>query len=289
MSNELNTTATVPASPAETLPDLEDGSTRDTPDYYCLLTNAGAALEAQAHAAGKPVRLTHVAVGDGGGDVPTPGVEAAALLGETYRKAIDSLTHDENDPNIVWIQMVIPADVGGFWIREFGVYAEPLEGGEPVLYAYGNHAPYYKLKRMLGQATTHELSIPLIMSGTAEVEIVISEAGYASRSELLRHVEASQQREIKSAREFITLSDRVTKLELAQISGVLDVSQAVVSGDACDCGELTEDFVELTEEIADFREELAEVDLVEEFEEALNEPNNEDDTPGEGSGNVSAS
>ena len=288
MSDQL--TATVPSAVAPTPGTLEAVPTTETPQFYCMLTNAGAALEAQAHAAGKPVRLSHVAVGDGGGTVPTPSVEAVALLGETYRKAIDSITRDETDPNIAWIQIVIPADVGGFWIRELGVWAEPLEeGGEPVLYAYGNHAPYYKLKHILGQATTHELSIPLIMSGTAEVEIVISEAGYASRSELLRHVEASQQREIKSAREFITLSDRVTKLELAQISGVLDVSQAVVSGDACDCGELTEEFAELTEEIADFREELAEVDLVEEFEEALNEPNNEDDTPGEGSGNVSAS
>jgi len=89
-------------------------------------------------------------------------------------------------------------------------------------------------------------------------------------------------REVVAAAQFITLTDRVTRLELAQISGLLDVSQAVVSGDACDCGELTE-------EIADFREELTEMDLVEEFEEALNEPNNEDDTPGEGSGNVSAS
>lgn len=284
MSDDLNT-ATVPASPAETLTDLEDGSTKDTPDYYCLLTNAGAALEAQAHAAGRPVRLSHVAVGDGGGTVPTPSVEATALLGETYRKGIDSITRDEADPNIAWIQIVIPADVGGFWIREFGVYAEPLEGGDPVLYAWGNHAPYYKLLRMLGQATTHELSIPLIMSGTAEVEIVISEAGYATRSELLRHVEASQRREISAAREFITLSDRITRLELAQISGVLDVSQTVVSGDACECGELTEEFAELTGEIADFREELAEVDLVEEFEEALNE----EDTTREGSGNVSAS
>ncbi|MBQ3059621.1 MAG: phage tail protein, partial [Desulfovibrio sp.] len=139
MSDQL--TATVPAS-VPTTPGIE-GSVPSTeaPQFYCMLTNAGAALEAQAHALGKPVRLSHVAVGDGGGTVPTPSVEAVALLGETYRKAIDSITRDEADPNIAWIQIVIPADVGGFWIREFGVWAEPLEeGGEPVLYAYGNHA-----------------------------------------------------------------------------------------------------------------------------------------------------
>ena len=73
------------------------------------------------------------------------------------------------------------------WIREFGIFAEPLEeGGQPVLFAYGNHAPFYKAKSVLGQATTHELSVPVIMSGTAEVQIIVSESGYASRLELLQ-------------------------------------------------------------------------------------------------------
>lgn len=187
MSDDLTSArATVPADVPESLPDLDDTPSSEAPQYYCLLTNAGAALEAVAHAAGKPVRLTHVAVGDGKGAVPEPTVGVTALVNEVYRRPIDSLSQDEDDPNIAWIHIVIPADVGGFWIREFAVLAEPLEdGGDPVLYAYGNHAPYYKLKRVLGQATTHELSIPLILSATAEVEIVIAEAGYASRLELL--------------------------------------------------------------------------------------------------------
>ena len=187
MSDDLTSVrATVPADVPESLPDLDDAPSSEAPRYYCLLTNAGAALEAAAHAAGKPVRLSHVAVGDGKGAVPEPAVGVTALTGEVYRRPIDSLSQDEDDPNIAWIHMVIPADVGGFWIREFGIWAEPLEeGGEPVLYAYGNHAPYYKLRRVLGQATTHELSIPLVLSSTADVEIVIAEAGYASRLELL--------------------------------------------------------------------------------------------------------
>jgi len=254
MSDQL--TATVPAESTPTPGTLETVPTTETPQFYCMLTNAGAALEAQAHAQGRPVRLTHVAVGDGNGTVPTPSVEAVALLREVYRKAIDSIERDASDPNIAWIHIVIPADDGGFWIREFGVWAEPLEeGGEPVLYAYGNHAPYYKLKHILGQATTHELSIPLIMSGTAEVEIVISEVGYASRLELLQLVDNVHRREVERMKEFIILSDRVTKLELAQGTGV--------PGE-CDCG-----CGEITEEIADFKEELAGMDLVKMYEQAL--------------------
>ena len=177
--------AVVPGG-TDDLPEV-GGVATDTPEYFCLLTRAGAALEAAAHAAGKPVRLSVIAVGDGDGEVPVPTDDAVALVHEVYRRPIDSLSQDEEDPNICWVHIVIPTTEGGFWICEFGVWAEPLEDdGEPVLYAYGNHAPFYKLKSVLGQATTHELSVPIIMSGTADVEIVVSEAGYASRLELLQ-------------------------------------------------------------------------------------------------------
>lgn len=177
--------AVVPGG-TDDLPEV-GGVATDTPEYFCLLTRAGAALEAAAHAAGKPVRLSVIAVGDGDGEVPVPTDDAVALVHEVYRRPIDSLSQDEEDPNICWAHIVIPTTEGGFWIREFGVWAEPLEDdGEPVLYAYGNHAPFYKLKSVLGQAITHELSVPIIMSGTADVEIVVSEAGYASRLELLQ-------------------------------------------------------------------------------------------------------
>lgn len=187
MSDKLTTGAVqAPAAePAQPSP-LADQKSTTQPQYFCTLTHGGSALEAAAHAAKKPVRLTTVAVGDGNGLIPNPKPTAEKLVHEVYRREISAITPDDNDPNIVWIHMVIPADDGGFWIREFGVYAEALEdGGAPVLFAYGNHAPYYKLKRILGQAITHEISIPLILSSAAEVEIVVSESGYASRRELL--------------------------------------------------------------------------------------------------------
>ena len=168
-------------------PQSVPGVATDAPEYYCLLTQAGAALEAAAHAAGKPVRLSAIAVGDGNGEVPVPADDAVDLVHEVYRRPIDSLSQDEEDPNICWAHIVIPPTEGGFWIRELGIWAEPLEeGGQPVLFAYGNHAPLYKSKSMLGQATTHELSVPVIMSGTTKVEIVLSEFGFASRRELLQ-------------------------------------------------------------------------------------------------------
>lgn len=183
--------ATVPTGPKDETP--ISGVTTENPDFFCLLTEAGSRLEAAAKAAGKPVVLSHISVGDGGGESVTPDVSVVALVQEVYRRPIDTLSQDETDINICWAHIVIPASEGGWWIREFGVWAQPLDDGEPVLYAYGNHAPYYKLKSSVGQATTHELSVPIILSGTAEVRILVTDAGYASRQEvqqLSRIVEA---------------------------------------------------------------------------------------------------
>lgn len=156
----------------------------DSPQYYCLLTDAGAALEAQALAEGKPVRLTHIAVGDGSGVVPTPDVSVTALAHEVHRRAIDARTRSEDDPHIAILHATIPAEEGGWWIRELGVYAEPLdECGDPILYAYGNHAPYYKMLPQAGQMTSHELQVPVITSGAANLEIVIPDTGYASATQ----------------------------------------------------------------------------------------------------------
>ena len=183
--------ATVPTGPEDETP--ISGVATGNPDFFCLLTEAGSRLEAAAKAAGKPIVLSHISVGDGGGESVTPDVSVEALVQEVYRRPIDTLSQDETDINICWAHIVIPASEGGWWIREFGVWAQPLDDGEPVLYAYGNHAPYYKLKSSVGQATTHELSVPIILSGTAEVRILVADAGYASRQEvqqLSRIVEA---------------------------------------------------------------------------------------------------
>lgn len=155
----------------------------DSPQYYCLLTDAGAALEARALAEGKPVRPTHIAVGDGNGVVPVPDVSATALVHEVHRRAIDARTQSEENPHIAILHATIPAEEGGWWIRELGVYAEALDEGEPVLYAYGNHAPYYKMLPQAGQMTSHELQVPVITSSAANIEIVIPDTGYASTTQ----------------------------------------------------------------------------------------------------------
>lgn len=197
------------------------------PRYYAILTDAGMALEASALAQGRGIELTHIAVGDANKEYITPRPEATALAHEVWRKTIDSKSVSADDPNITLLHTVIPATDGGFWIRELGVIARlapASPGGEPgqdVLYAYANHAPYYKMLPQDGQTVTHEIIVPITTSSNAQITIVVSDQGYATKTEL-----AELAASLPGAPDFVELaanlvrvSDRVTRLELAREAG----------------------------------------------------------------------
>ena len=158
------------------------------PTYFGVLTSAGAAAEAYAAANNTRVNLTHIAVGDGGGPVPTPTAAATALVNETYRQAIGSYAVDATDAGIMYLSVTLPTTAGGWWIREIGVWAEnPSDPtGGKILYAYFNHAPTYKQLITEGQATTHELKIPVVYTSDGHITISINESGYATQQAFLQ-------------------------------------------------------------------------------------------------------
>ncbi|HER1264177.1 TPA: phage tail protein [Salmonella enterica subsp. enterica serovar 28:e,h:z6] len=73
---------------------------------------------------GIKVTLTQMAIGDGGGNPTTPDTTSTALVNEVWRAAVNSVTVDKTHPNIIIVDLLIPAEVGGFWIREAGIYDE---------------------------------------------------------------------------------------------------------------------------------------------------------------------
>lgn len=154
----------------------------EKPQYYSTLTEAGAALDAAARVSGTPVRLTHIAVGDGAGDVPDPDPQATGLRREICRRPVERIFVDPENPCLFWLELTLPTDVGGFWIREIGVFAATDEG--MVLFAVGNHAPYYKAKLDSGLASEHTIRIGITVSSEAVVEMRVSSAVYVTREEL---------------------------------------------------------------------------------------------------------
>ncbi|ECI4647410.1 phage tail protein, partial [Salmonella enterica subsp. salamae] len=65
---------------------------------------------------GTELILTQMAVGDGGGNPTTPTTADTALVNEVWRAAINAVTVDKTHPDIVIAELLIPAEVGGFWI-----------------------------------------------------------------------------------------------------------------------------------------------------------------------------
>ncbi|WP_050991878.1 phage tail protein [Bradyrhizobium yuanmingense] len=107
--------------------------------YKTILTNKGLQLVASASAAGTQIVLTDMAVGDGNGNPVTPNPAQTTLARERYRYVVNRLVAMPDDPTAFLAELIIPADVGGFTIREVGLYTN---NGE--LFAVANVPNAYK-------------------------------------------------------------------------------------------------------------------------------------------------
>src|SRR4051812_41046178 len=104
--------------------------------FFCILTAIGEAKDANAKALGIPMRFTEMAVGDGNGVVPTPDRSRSKLYNQQRRAPLNQLSRDPINTNQVIAEQVIPENVGGWWMRELGLYDEDGD-----LVAYGNCPP----------------------------------------------------------------------------------------------------------------------------------------------------
>ncbi|EJE1509639.1 phage tail protein [Escherichia coli] len=133
------------------------------------MTDTGAQKLAQAAAPdGKPVRLTHMAVGDGGGALPTPDSKQTRLVHEVWRHTVNRVILDATHQNRIIAELVIPPETGGFWIREIGVFDEHGD-----LIAVGNTAESYKPTVAEGSGRTQTFRTILTVSSTATVALTV--------------------------------------------------------------------------------------------------------------------
>ena len=136
--------------------------------YYAVLTNVGAAKLAKATALGVQVEITQMAVGDGNGALPTPNPAQTALVHELRRAPLNSLSIDPNNANQIIAEQVIPEDVGGWWIREIGLFDKD---GDMI--AVANCAETYKPQLQEGSGRVQIVRMILIVSSTAAVTLKI--------------------------------------------------------------------------------------------------------------------
>lgn len=108
-------------------------------DYYTLLTDAGIAYETACKAAGVPIKLAQISVGDGNGAVYNPDASAKALKREVWRGPLNALFQDEKNANWLMAEVIIPSDVGGWYVREAGLWTDT-----GILYAVVKYPESYK-------------------------------------------------------------------------------------------------------------------------------------------------
>ncbi|HGB0297428.1 TPA: phage tail protein [Salmonella enterica subsp. enterica serovar Enteritidis] len=136
--------------------------------YYAVLTNVGAAKLANATALGAQVEITQMAVGDGNGALPTPNPAQTALVHELRRAPLNTLSIDPKNANQIIAEQVIPEDVGGWWIREIGLFDKD---GDMI--AVANCAETYKPQLQEGSGRVQIVRMILIVSSTAAVTLKI--------------------------------------------------------------------------------------------------------------------
>ncbi|HCX4238525.1 TPA: tail fiber protein [Escherichia coli] len=141
-----------------------------TRKFKTVITDTGAKKLAQAAAPdGKPVRLTHMAVGDGGGTLPTPDSKQTRLVHEVWRHTVNRVILDATHQNRIIAELVIPPETGGFWIREIGVFDEHGD-----LIAVGNTAESYKPIVAEGSGRAQTFRTILTVSSTATVALTVN-------------------------------------------------------------------------------------------------------------------
>ncbi|WP_208295969.1 phage tail protein [Serratia fonticola] len=154
---------------ATPLPFTPDNKRDTMSKYKAILTTAGAAKIAAASAGGKPLKIDRMAVGDGNGKLPTPNPAQTKLVNERHRAALNSLTVDKAAPDRLIAELVIPANVGGFWLREMGLY-----DADGTLIAVSNMAESYKPKLEEGSGRTQTLRMVVIVSHTEAITLIVS-------------------------------------------------------------------------------------------------------------------
>ncbi len=133
--------------------------------YIAMLTDVGAAQQAKAIASGTPWNITHMGVGDGNGITPIPSKLQKNLVNENLRLKLNRLTVRADRP-VISAELILPSNVGGWWVREVGLY-----DSTGALVAVASYPPTYKPTLAQGTGRTQGIRLQILVSSTANITI----------------------------------------------------------------------------------------------------------------------
>lgn len=133
-----------------------------------MLTTQGAAKKTNCDALGIPWEPRYMLIGDANGADPVPSPTQTKLVNQVYRAQLNQLRVSPTDANILIAELVLPPDVGGWWIRELA-----LEDKDGVFCAVANAAPSYKPLLAQGSGRNQVVRMHIITSGTSNIQLKI--------------------------------------------------------------------------------------------------------------------
>jgi len=139
--------------------------------FFAILTKVGEAKQANADALGIPWNISQMGVGDAHGTDPIPDRLQTKLINERRRAPLNQLMVDPLNPSVLIAEQVIPADVGGWWVREIGLY-----DADGDLVAVANCAPSFKPMLSQGSGRTQIVRMNFIISSITNVVLKIDPA-----------------------------------------------------------------------------------------------------------------
>ncbi|MFE2005648.1 phage tail protein [Pseudomonas guariconensis] len=144
-----------------------------TTQFGGFLTNIGIAQQANSAALGVPWNITHMLIGDAGGDPsespePTPKPTQTALVRQVLRAQLNALYPSPADPAVLVAELVLPPEVGGWWIRELA-----LEDANGNFVAVAKPAPSYKPLLAQGSGRTQTIRMHVVFGNVANINLKI--------------------------------------------------------------------------------------------------------------------
>ncbi|AEC16250.1 phage tail fiber repeat protein [Gallibacterium anatis UMN179] len=148
--------------------------------YYSVLTDYGTQVIAGAIASKQPLQITQMAVGDGNGRATTPNSRNTGLVREVHRADISAISVDPRNDKQIIFELTIPENVGGFWIREMGIF-----DNQNRLVAYANCPDSFKPELTSGSGKVQVVRMILLVSSSDAITLKVDDSViFATRGQL---------------------------------------------------------------------------------------------------------
>lgn len=134
--------------------------------YFTVVTHKGTELIADAVVSDGRLAIVEMAVGDTGGAPWSPLPTQTTLINERYRTNTNKVFADAKNPNQIIVECIIPENIGGWWIREAGLF-----DASGHLVAVASCPDTYKPVLEQGSGRNSILRMVLIVSEVAAIEL----------------------------------------------------------------------------------------------------------------------